>query len=44
MSEFFVFLHHPEANIFTSGREDMNVEAMWERLGISVENPRQYHL
>ncbi|CDM29944.1 hypothetical protein DTO013E5_8344 [Penicillium roqueforti] len=26
------------------GREDLNVEAMWERLGISVENPREYHL
>ncbi|KAJ6089253.1 hypothetical protein N7467_004469 [Penicillium canescens] len=26
------------------GQEDMNVEAMWERLGISVESPRHYHL
>ncbi|KAI2791863.1 hypothetical protein POX_c04743 [Penicillium oxalicum] len=26
------------------GREDMNVESMWERMGISIENPRQYHL
>ncbi|KAJ5688489.1 hypothetical protein N7536_011108 [Penicillium majusculum] len=34
----------PWINPKDDGREDMNVEAMWERLGISVENPRQYHL
>ncbi|OQD63243.1 hypothetical protein PENPOL_c010G08862 [Penicillium polonicum] len=34
----------PWINAKDDGREDMNVEAMWERLGISVENPRQYHL
>ncbi|CAG8088385.1 unnamed protein product [Penicillium olsonii] len=34
----------PWINLKEDGREDMNVEAMWERLGISVENPRQYHL
>ncbi|KAJ5186116.1 hypothetical protein N7472_010956 [Penicillium cf. griseofulvum] len=34
----------PWINVKNDGREDMNVEAMWERLGISVENPRQYHL
>lgn len=27
-----------------SGQEDMNVEGMWQRMGISVDNPRQYHL
>jgi hypothetical protein len=27
-----------------SGQEDMNVEAMWQRLGVTVDNPRQYHL
>ncbi|KAJ5742023.1 hypothetical protein N7533_011432 [Penicillium manginii] len=26
------------------GQEDMNVEAMWGRLGITVDNARQYHL
>ncbi|KXG51742.1 Pyridine nucleotide-disulfide oxidoreductase, class-II [Penicillium griseofulvum] len=34
----------PWINVKDDGREDMNVEAMWERLGISVEDPRQYHL
>ncbi|EKV06614.1 Amid-like NADH oxidoreductase, putative [Penicillium digitatum] len=34
----------PWINSKDDGREDMNVEAMWERLGISVENPRQYYL
>ncbi|KAJ5359780.1 hypothetical protein N7517_008971 [Penicillium concentricum] len=34
----------PCINPKDDGREDMNVEAMWERMGISVENPRQYHL
>ncbi|KAF7715232.1 Uncharacterized protein PECH_008725 [Penicillium ucsense] len=28
----------------TDGREDMNVESMWQRMGITVDNPRQYHL
>ncbi|KAJ5569378.1 hypothetical protein N7450_011864 [Penicillium hetheringtonii] len=34
----------PWINEKQDGQEDMNVEAMWGRLGISVENPRQYHL
>ncbi|KGO67484.1 FAD-dependent pyridine nucleotide-disulfide oxidoreductase [Penicillium italicum] len=34
----------PSINQKDDGREDMNVEAMWERLGVSVGNPRQYHL
>ncbi|KAJ5715627.1 uncharacterized protein N7483_012808 [Penicillium malachiteum] len=34
----------PWINEKQDGREDMNVEAMWGRLGISVDNPRQYHL
>ncbi|KAJ5761745.1 uncharacterized protein N7511_005127 [Penicillium nucicola] len=34
----------PWINPKDDGREDMNVEAMWERLGISVETPREYHL
>ncbi|KAJ6028901.1 uncharacterized protein N7446_011760 [Penicillium canescens] len=34
----------PWINPKDDGQEDMNVEAMWERLGISVESPRQYHL
>ncbi|KAJ5772738.1 hypothetical protein N7457_007634 [Penicillium paradoxum] len=34
----------PWINPKDDGQEDMNVEAMWERLGISVENARQYHL
>ncbi|CAI7660212.1 unnamed protein product [Penicillium bialowiezense] len=34
----------PWINLKEDGREDMNVEAMWERLGITVESPRQYHL
>ncbi|KAJ5131619.1 hypothetical protein N7448_005777 [Penicillium atrosanguineum] len=34
----------PWINEKQDGQEDMNVEAMWQRLGISVDNPRQYHL
>ncbi|KAJ5588013.1 uncharacterized protein N7459_003778 [Penicillium hispanicum] len=34
----------PWINEKHDGQEDMNVEAMWQRLGISVENPRQYHI
>ncbi|KAJ5212799.1 uncharacterized protein N7498_004445 [Penicillium cinerascens] len=34
----------PWINEKQDGQEDMNVEAMWQRLGIAVENPRQYHL
>ncbi|KAJ5086235.1 hypothetical protein NUU61_007542 [Penicillium alfredii] len=34
----------PWINEKDDGREDMNVEAMWQRLGIEVENPPQYHL
>ncbi|KAE8389618.1 hypothetical protein BDV23DRAFT_172948 [Aspergillus alliaceus] len=26
------------------GKEDMNVEAFWERLGVSIESSNQYHL
>lgn len=33
-----MMLTHP------SGQEDMNVESMWQRMNITVENPRQYHL
>lgn len=33
-----------DADIIFSGQEDMNVESMWGRMGISVDNPRQYHL
>ncbi|KAJ5111994.1 hypothetical protein N7532_000039 [Penicillium argentinense] len=34
----------PWINEKQDGQEDMNVEAMWGRLGITVDNPRQYHL
>ncbi|KAJ5684893.1 uncharacterized protein N7477_001238 [Penicillium maclennaniae] len=34
----------PWINEKHDGQEDMNVEAMWQRLGVSVDNPRQYHL
>jgi len=26
------------------GQEDMNVEGMWQRLGVAIENQHQYHL
>ena len=45
MSEFILYsIDRLKLTSFHSGQEDMNVEAMWERLGLSVENPRQYHL
>ncbi|KAJ5260558.1 hypothetical protein N7478_012163 [Penicillium angulare] len=34
----------PWTNEKDDGREDMNVEGMWQRHGIPVENPREYHL
>ncbi|CEO58272.1 hypothetical protein PMG11_03003 [Penicillium brasilianum] len=34
----------PWINEKNDGQEDMNVEGMWQRMGISVDNPRQYHL
>ncbi|KAJ5602238.1 hypothetical protein N7510_011772 [Penicillium lagena] len=34
----------PWINKKFDGQEDMNVEAMWQRLGVTVDNPRQYHL
>ncbi|KAJ5563783.1 hypothetical protein N7513_000025, partial [Penicillium frequentans] len=34
----------PWTNPKQDGQEDMNVEGMWQRMGISVDSPRQYHL
>ncbi|KAJ5808992.1 hypothetical protein N7474_010261, partial [Penicillium riverlandense] len=36
--------NEPWINKKFDGQEDMNVEAMWQRLGVTVDNPRQYHL
>ena len=27
-----------------SGQVDMNVEAMWQRMGVEIRNQNQYHL
>lgn len=39
---FFFFLN--SMLIMFSGQDDMGVEGWWERLGVSVNDARQYHL
>lgn len=37
-----IWTHQTDPN--RSGREDMGVEGFWERSGVQVNNPQQYHL
>jgi hypothetical protein len=32
------------ANLSISGRDDMGVEGWWERMGVKIHKPQQYHL
>ncbi|KAJ5150383.1 hypothetical protein N7492_010734 [Penicillium capsulatum] len=34
----------PWINEKYDGQEDMNFEGMWQRMGVAVDHPRQYHL
>lgn len=44
LSSFSFLLRFDDTDRGLSGQEDMNVEAMWQRHGVTVDNPRQYHL